>query len=125
MTPQANPSDAQTPTPPLASASVRTDPSLSRSGSNSVPSGIRGWSWGAFFLGPMWAARHRVWIGLFALVPVLGIVFAILLGAKGREWAWKANRWKSVAEFNVVQRKWSIYGTTIFVLFVALSVWAE
>jgi hypothetical protein len=30
-----------------------------------------------------------------------------ILGAKGREWAWKNKKWESLEHFNRVQRAWS------------------
>jgi hypothetical protein len=88
----------------------------------SLPPGVKGWSWGAFLLSAVWAVRNRVWIGVLALVPVAGFVFAIVLGVKGREWAWKAKPWESVTTFNAVQRKWSVYGGVLFALFATMAV---
>jgi len=84
-----------------------------------LPEGIRGWSWGAFFLSWIWAIGNRIWIGLLALVPYLGFIMAIILGIKGREWAWKNASWDSVEHFNRVQRLWSIWG---FILVMGLLV---
>lgn len=78
-----------------------------------IPDGIRGWSWGAFFLNWIWAIGNKTWIGLLALVPYLGFIMVIVLGVKGREWAWKNKEWASVEEFNRVQRKWSAWGIGI------------
>lgn len=76
----------------------------------SLPPGARGWCWGALLLGGVWAIRHRVWIGLFAFVPVLGWPVAILLGYKGRKLAWQATHWPDVATFNETQALWTISG---------------
>ena len=78
-----------------------------------LPDGIRGWSWGAFFLNWIWAAFNRTYIGLWALVPYVGFIMAIVLGVKGREWAWKNKRWESVEHFNDVQRRWSFWGVVL------------
>jgi len=84
-----------------------------------VPDGVKGWSWGAFLLNWIWAIGNRTWIGLLALIPYVGLVMAIVLGFKGREWAWKNKRWESVEHFNAVQRKWSIWaGVVVLVVFV-------
>lgn len=80
---------------------------------NTIPEGIKGWSWGAFFLTWIWAIGNRTWIGLLALIPYVGIVMAFILGIKGREWAWKNKQWESVEHFNRVQKKWSFWGITI------------
>jgi Tfp pilus assembly major pilin PilA len=37
----------------------------------------------------------------------------LILGVKGREWAWRNKRWESLEHFNRVQRKWSIWGLAI------------
>lgn len=75
-----------------------------------LPDGIKGWSWGAFLLNWIWAIGNKTWIGLLALIPYVNIVMAIILGIKGREWAWRNQQWDSVEHFNRVQRKWSIWG---------------
>jgi len=82
--------------------------------SDATPDGIKGWSWGAFFLNWIWAIGNRTWIGLFAIVPYVGFIMAIVLGFKGREWAWKNKEWESVEHFNRVQKKWSFWGVIIF-----------
>ena len=83
-------------------------------GSNAViPDGVKGWSWGAFFLNWIWAAFNSTWIGLLALIPYAGFIMAIILGLKGREWAWKNKRWDSLEHFNRVQKKWSFWGVLI------------
>jgi type II secretory pathway pseudopilin PulG len=89
-----------------------------------VPDGVRGWSWGAFFLNWIWAACNRTWIGLLALVPYVGLIVAIVLGVKGREWAWQNRRWQSIEHFNAVQRKWSIWGICVTLLPMAIGILA-
>ena len=81
-----------------------------------VPVGVKGWSWGAFLLNWIWAVFNRTWIGLLALVPVLGFVMAIVLGIKGREWAWKNKKWDSVEHFRRVQRRWSVWAVWLVVV---------
>jgi len=78
-----------------------------------VPEEVKGWSWGAFFLNWIWAIGNQTWIGLLALVPYLGFIVAIILGVKGREWAWQNKRWDSVEHFNRVQRQWSTWGVCL------------
>lgn len=105
-----------------------------------LPDGVRGWSWGAFLLTWIWAIGNRQWIGLPALVlylcsaieigsefryfhflplaltPYIGIVFAVWLGAKGRETAWRRGKWDSLEHFNRVQHKWTVAGIWCLVL---------
>jgi len=77
------------------------------------PPGVKGWSWGAFFLSWIWAAFNKTWIGLLALLPYVGFLVAIYLGVKGRELAWQNKRWEGLEHFNQVQRRWSIWGTIL------------
>lgn len=78
-----------------------------------IPDGVKGWSWGAFLLNWIWAIGNKTWIGLLALIPYVGFVMAIVLGFKGREWAWENNKWESVEHFNRVQKRWSFWAVVI------------
>ena len=79
-----------------------------------LPPGVRGWSWGAFLLNGIWAIFNGpVWVGLLAFVPYFGLIMAIVLGVKGREWAWRAKRWESVDHFQQVQRAWSVWSLVL------------
>jgi hypothetical protein len=86
-----------------------------------IPDGIKGWNWGAFLMNWMWAIDNRVWIGLFALVPYVGFIMAIVLGVKGNEWAWKNKQWDSVEHFKRVQKKWTYWGIGITVVAILLG----
>ncbi|MGH1486479.1 MAG: hypothetical protein ACRBCI_09685 [Cellvibrionaceae bacterium] len=79
-----------------------------------LPEGVKGWSWGAFMLNWIWAIGNKTWIGLLAFVPYVGFIMAIVLGVKGREWAWQNKQWDSIEHFNRVQRRWSFWGLIIF-----------
>ena len=81
-----------------------------------MPDSIKGWSWGAFLFNWFWAIFNRTWIGLLAFVPYIGFIMSIVLGVKGREWAWQNKRWESVEHFNRVQRKWSLWGLVFIVI---------
>jgi hypothetical protein len=84
-----------------------------------VPDGVRGFSWGAFVLGPFWSVGNRVWVGLWALVPGLGQLVSVWLGFHGRELAWQRGRWADVQSFQAAQRKWSIAAAVALPLLVA------
>jgi len=78
-------------------------------GENSViPDEIKGWSWGGFLWGWVWAIGNKTWIGLLALIPYVGLIVHIVLGLKGREWAWKNKKWDSVEHFKKIQKRWVI-----------------
>jgi hypothetical protein len=89
-----------------------------------IPEGVAGWSWGALLLNWIWAIGNSTWIGLLCLVPYVGSIFSIVLGIKGREWAWRNKRWESVEHFQRVQRAWSMWGLIIFagIFFLAILV---
>lgn len=89
-----------------------------------VPAGVKGWSWGAFLLNWIWAIGNKTWIGLLAFAPYIGFIVAIVLGIKGREWAWKNKRWESLEHFNQVQRRWSIWGLVLILGIFALGILA-
>lgn len=93
--------------PPLRGTSPKA------SGTTAIPDGVAGWSWGAFLLNWIWAIGNRTWIGLLTLVPLVGLVMTVVLGFKGREWAWKNREWDSVEHFNAVQKKWSFWGVML------------
>lgn len=78
-----------------------------------LPDGVKGWSWGAFLLNWIWAIGNKTWIGLLAFLPYIGFIFSIILGFKGREWAWRNKRWESVEHFNRVQKRWSMWGLVL------------
>ena len=79
-----------------------------------VPESVAGWSWGAFLLNGAWAVGNRTWIGVFALVPVVGLPLWLVLGFKGRVWAWRKGGWHSPDHFNKVQRRWTIWALALY-----------
>jgi type II secretory pathway pseudopilin PulG len=106
----------------LAAPAFSLDKPSPRGASGDIPDGVKGWSWGAFFLNWIWAIGNRSWIGLLALVPYVGWLMVFWLGFKGREMAWKNKQWDSLEHFNRVQRKWSQWGVgiTVFVFVVGI-----
>jgi hypothetical protein len=101
--------------PPLAKLELDASGENNSGGGSGItpPPGIKGWSWGAFLLNWIWSLGNKTWIGLLCLVPYIGVLFAIYLGIKGRELAWRNKRWQSVEHFNRVQRTWSMWGLII------------
>lgn len=87
-----------------------------------VPEEIRamGWSWGAFWLNWIWGIAHNVWLSL--LVFCLGIIWMIVLGIKGNEWAWQHRRFDSIEQFKQTQAVWSSWGWIIFFVTLVLSI---
>jgi len=93
-----------------------------------VPDEIKGWCWGRFYLNSIWAIFNNTWIGLLALLayfmglPIVGFIVCVVLGIKGREWAWKNKEWQSVEHFNSVQRKWSIASLIVFIISIVIGI---
>lgn len=93
-----------------------------------IPDGIKGWSWGAFLLNWVWGIFNGTWIALLTLIPFVGWIMLIVLGIKGREWAWKNKKWESVEHFQRVQRLWSAWalwitlGTVVIGILAAIAI---
>ena len=85
-----------------------------------VPEGVRGWSWGAFLLNWIWAVGNNTWIGLLALIPIVNIPVSFWLGMNGREQAWRNRHWDSIDHFNRVQRLWSQWAVGIILGYVGI-----
>ena len=82
-----------------------------------VPLEIKGWSWGGFLLTWIWGIFNGTFITLLMFIPLVNIVMWFIIGAKGREWAWRNKRWESVEHFKKVQRQWGIAGLVFVVAF--------
>jgi hypothetical protein len=95
-----------------------TENSSGQGASALIPAELQRWNWGAFFLSWIWSIGNKTYIGLFALIPFVGIVMMFVLGAKGSEWAWQNKRWQSVEHFKSVQRSWAIGGAAAFVFLI-------
>lgn len=89
---------------------------------DTVPDGVKGFSWGALLAAPIWSIGNRVWLGLWSWLPGLGILVAIWLGFTGRELAWRKGAWPSVAQFDRVQRRWAVISSVVLAVGIALVV---
>ena len=87
-----------------------------------VPEEVKGWSWGAFGLTWIWGIFNSVWIALLCLIPFFGLVWAIVLGIKGSEWAWRNKKWDSIEHFKSTQRSWNIAGIVVFAISIVAQV---
>jgi len=83
-----------------------------------VPEEVKGWSWAGFGLTWIWGVFNGVLISLLALIPFFAFVWAIVLGIKGREWAWRNKKWDSVEHFKNTQGPWDIAGIVLFAIWV-------
>ena len=98
-------------------------PAINNSGqgsASSIPSELKGWSWGAFALTWIWGIGNRVWIAF--LVLGLSFIWAIVLGIKGREWAWQSGKWDSVEQFRKTQSAWDKWGKVLFIAGIIIGV---
>ncbi len=89
-----------------------------------VPAEIKGWNWGAAFLGVIWGVYHGVWISLLSFVPILNFVWWIVMGLRGNEWAWQKRKWVSPEQFKASQWGWNRMGM-VMLGYVAIIVLME
>ena len=71
----------------------------------------------------IWGIGNRVWISLVCLIPIVlvQLVFAIFLGAKGNEWAWRSKRWDGIEHFRRTQRTWRNWAIGVLVVVGTIS----
>lgn len=86
-----------------------TDTKVDATGA-ATPAATGRWNWGAFLMTWIWGLGNGTYIALLALLPVVNIVMAVILGIKGGRWAWKNRRWENVEQFTRVQALWTAFG---------------
>ncbi len=86
-----------------------------------MPQELKKWNWGAFFFSMWWGIGHRVYITLLVLVPFVNIIWPIVCGLKGNEWAWGAGNYVDKNHFNAVMEPWNRAGKIAF--FIMLIFW--
>ena len=101
-------------TPVLPTNNVPVNNTSGQGALSIVPEEIKGWSWGAFGFSWIWGIFNGTFISLLALIPYVNIIMIIILGIKGKEWAWRNKKWDSVEHFKRVQRLWSKVWVIIF-----------
>jgi len=94
----------------LEAAALYENNNLSIGEKSLIPSEVKGFCWGGFFLTFFWALKNRVYIGLLALIPVVNIFIAVYLLFKGRELAWQKGNWPNIEAFEKSERLWSWAG---------------
>jgi len=111
------------PTPPPQPPPNSFVPPTNTSGTGGpVPEEIKGWNWGAFWLHFIWGIAHNVWLSL--LYFCLGIIWMIVLGIKGNEWAWQQRQFDSVEQFKQTQAAWAKWGWIVFGVLVVFYILA-
>jgi hypothetical protein len=79
-----------------------------------IPPELDRWNWGAFLLNWIWGIGNNTFIALLVLIPGVGLVMMIVLGAKGSRWAWRNGRWDSIEHFKRVQHQWTKWAVIIY-----------
>lgn len=80
-----------------------------------IPKEIQKWNWGASLLW-IWGFAHGLTVlTILAFIttkifPFAGIVWAIIFGIKGNEWAWRNKKYESVNQFFKKQAVWRNWG---------------
>lgn len=85
-----------------------------------VPPEIARWSWGAFLLNWIWGLGNNSPIALLMFVPGVNLVMWFLLGLRGNRWAWQNKTWRSVEDFQRIQRVWTVFGVLLWCLTLAV-----
>ena len=75
---------------------------------------VSGWNWGAFMYNWIWGIANGCYLPLLIFVPFLNLIWMFVCGAKGNEWAMNSGKWKTVEEFNAVQKSWNKAGKFSF-----------
>ncbi|KAA3656955.1 MAG: serine/threonine protein kinase [Chloroflexi bacterium] len=86
-----------------------------------VPQEAQGWHWGAFLLNWIWGLGNNSYIALLCLIPYVNLVMVFVVGAKGKEWAWRNKQWDSIEHFTSTQKKWTKWGAGIWIASFILS----
>lgn len=118
--------ESAVPQQPRAEAQTQvaaTQPAANTSGQGAasvLPDELKGWNWGAFFLNWIWGIGNGVWIAFLAFI--LGIIWMVVLGIKGNEWAWQSKKWDSIEHFKRTQRTWAKWGIGLFIAAIVISI---
>ncbi len=81
---------------------------------SAIPQEIATWNWGAAGLPIIWGMAFGVWQFWFGLIPFVNIIWFLVMGKKGNEWAWRNNKWISVEDFKKQQARWATIGSVFF-----------
>ncbi|MFH1381808.1 MAG: hypothetical protein ABIH70_02840 [Chloroflexota bacterium] len=125
----------------IETAAITLENTSGQGSSTAVPKEIRGWNWGAFLLGWIWAGGNKLWgwliFGLvtagMAFIPspnntapwiasLVQFIISVVLGIKGSEWAWQRKRWDNIEHFKRTQRLWKWWGVGVAVLEFVVSI---
>lgn len=77
---------------------------------------IKKFHWGACTLCLFWGIGHRVYITLLCLIPILNIIWPIVCGFKGYEWAWEQSKFESMDAFMYSEESWNRIGFILAII---------
>lgn len=129
--PQMAPRPMQAPAPQSVPDQPNRASTESWESGSVLPLSAEGLCWGGFFSPLLWGSFNGMKL---SIVPLLGIrllrgvlpvwawmLFYLAFGAfylvQGRELAWRNKEWNDVDHFNRIQRRWTIAGVPLFLLF--------
>jgi hypothetical protein len=83
---------------------------------------LKKWNWAAFLLAPVWALANNLdkW-AILCFVPGVNIIVLFYLGSNGNVIAFRKSKIKSMADFMIVQKKWSDLGIRLFCAGIVLA----
>jgi len=87
-----------------------------------VPSNIKKWNWGAFWLTWIWGIFHNTYISFLVFLPIANLIMPFYLGAKGNELAWANKCWSDEEELLRTEKKWAIAGWIVVIFLLILWV---
>lgn len=95
-----------------------SQPNTSGQGDKAViPEEIKKWNWGAALMWSLWGFfQGKIILTIVAIItaiaiPFIGMIWVIVFGVKGNEWAWKNSRYESIDQFlrkQIIWRNWGI-----------------
>lgn len=97
--------------PAASNASIST-PNTSTSCNDKA---YRGWNWGAFSLSVPFGVVYGISKCYFTLIPLFGIIWAVVCGFNGSSWAFGSGHFASVKDFNSSMTQWNKIGIVTFV----------
>lgn len=71
---------------------------------------ITGWCWGAFMYNWIWGIAHKCYLPLLCFIPIFGLFWLFVCGAKGHSWAMNSGLFRTVEEYNASMSTWNRAG---------------
>jgi len=78
------------------------------------------WNWGAFVFTWLWGIFNKSYKTLLTIIPIFGVFYLFVCGAKGTQWAYNNRVWKSDEHFNKSMSRWNNWA--IFFIFLTIII---